>query len=122
MNAYGTSAASDSGNGAQIQLVPDAPTGVTTFIPVPNASLEDMVISWTPEDDGGSLIVSYKIEVLKGDVITYAEDSTNCQGTDTVIVSSAQCSIPISVLKLDPYRLHWGVSVSARVAAINSVG
>jgi hypothetical protein len=25
-------------------------------------------------------------------------------------------------LKLDPYRLHWGVSVYARVAAINLVG
>jgi hypothetical protein len=58
------------------------PSGVTTYIPAPNTNFEDMVISWTPEYDGGSQIFAYKIEVLQGDELAYSEDSTNCQGTD----------------------------------------
>ena len=40
------------------------PSGVTTIIPAPNTSVADMVITWTPEYDGGSQIFAYKIEIL----------------------------------------------------------
>lgn len=52
----------------------------------------------------------------------YYEDATNCDGSDSTIVSNLQCSIPMSTLLLTPYFLTRGDLVTVIVAAYNSNG
>lgn len=60
MNAYGTSAASDSGNGAQIQLVPDAPINLLNVWQITDA--DQTGLDWDPgNDDGGSPVIDYRV-------------------------------------------------------------
>lgn len=68
--------------------IPDPPTAVNTFIIAPNVNVDDMVISWTAEYDGGSPVIAFTILVLEGDAITFTEDSVNCAGTDQTIVNT----------------------------------
>jgi hypothetical protein len=62
--------------------IPDPPSGVNTFIIAPNVNVDDMVISWTVEYDGGSPIIAYTILIREGDEISFSEDAVNCEGTE----------------------------------------
>ena len=46
----------------------------------------------------------------------------NCDGTQTEIISTQQCTIPVAVLKAEPFSLPWGASVYAKLYATNSEG
>jgi hypothetical protein len=49
-------------------------------------------------------------------------DTTDCDGSDSGIVSAALCSVPISTLSASPYDLPWGSSVQVKVTAENIYG
>jgi hypothetical protein len=53
---------------------------------------------------------------------SYTTALANCNGSDAPIVAALKCSVPIAVLKVLPFNLAWGASVSAKVVAINSYG
>lgn len=99
---------------AQIPAVPVAP--VTTWSP------DDVIITWVAPDNGGSAITSYTITIRESDLTTFTEDSVNCDGTNSGIVSALTCTIPVSVLKAAPYSLPWGADVYAKVLATNIYG
>jgi len=46
----------------------------------------------------------------------------SCPGTDSTIISSRTCSIPVYVVRASPYNLPWGSSVFARMTATNAYG
>jgi hypothetical protein len=52
----------------------------------------------------------------------YTIDLTNCDGTDSTIVTNTQCSIPISELRASIYYIEWGSSINAKVIATNDYG
>jgi hypothetical protein len=100
--------------------IPDAPSTVVTV----SSDLGDssVVISWTPEYDGGSPITSYTILIQVSDSELYSEDLVNCDGTDPTIFADAVCTVTIDVLTAVPYSLDWGSSIYAKVSATNLVG
>jgi hypothetical protein len=78
-------------------------------------------ISWTAPDDNSDSITSYHILILKSDGIEYAEDTTNCDGTDSTIVSSTQCLVLLTDLRTN-FGLAYGNLVVVKVRASNSLG
>ncbi len=53
--------------------------------------------------------------------LTWLEDTTDCDGTGSTIITSRQCSIPMSTLT-STYALVLNDLIIARVAASNSFG
>lgn len=80
-NSYGYSPTS-----AQFSLLcaikPSAPVSIQT-----ENSGSDAIISWVPGSDNGSPITAYRI-YFKTNVNTYVEETINCDGSDTTIVST----------------------------------
>jgi hypothetical protein len=79
-------------------------------------------ITWVIPYDGSTPIISYFVTIRHNDDLTFSEESTNCQGTDSTIISEHSCSVLISNLIVAPYHLSWGESVYAKVMAINIIG
>lgn len=49
-------------------------------------------IDWDiPPFNGGSPILSYQIVIRQQDGITFTEDTVNCNGADSGIISSLKC-------------------------------
>jgi hypothetical protein len=46
---------------------------------------------------------------------------TNCNGVNTAVLTFRSCSIPINVLRSDPFNIDWGSSIHAKVSATNIV-
>lgn len=81
-----------------------------------------MVVSWVAPNSGGSPITAYRIMIRYSDSVTFAQALTNCDGSQSAIVTAKSCSIPIAVLNSAPFNLAWGSSVYAKVSAINAYG
>lgn len=97
--------------------MPEVPTSVVTVV-----DQSDLVVSWQPSYNGGSPILAYQIVLQTSDGVTYAEDTTNCDGADATVISDKSCKVPIASLIAAPYSLPYGSSVYAKVKAINVVG
>jgi hypothetical protein len=95
---------------AQPPAQPSAP--VTTWSP------DDVVVTWTAPDDGGSPITGYTVSILQSDA-DYSVDLTNCDMSSSTAVT---CTIPVTALRTTPYSLEWGSSVFAKVIATNAYG
>lgn len=78
-------------------------------------------ISWLPLNSMGNAIQKYKIEI-KTSSNTYEETLTNCDGTDSNIISNNYCLIPMSVFLASPYSLSQGALIVARVQSYNAIG
>lgn len=115
-NAVGFGAFSDEVT-IRAARIPDSPSTVVTVIDV-----DSVVISWTPEYDGGSAITSYTVMIQESDSESYSEELVNCDGKDAAIVAVASCTVTIDSLKAEPYGLDWGSSIYAKVSATNIVG
>jgi hypothetical protein len=79
-------------------------------------------ITWTIPFDGSSSITGYLIKIRESDGVTFTEDSTDCNGLESAIITGLTCSVPIATLIIDPYNEPWGASIYATVSAINIVG
>ena len=79
-------------------------------------------IDWTPPNPRGDSVTSYKI-TIKTKTGTYLEDTTNCDGTNALIVAQTFCEIPLSRLQEPGFTsLSQGDLVVAQVTATNSLG
>jgi len=54
--------------------------------------------------------------------LIYSIDSTNCDGSNALIITNTECSVPISTLIVTPYSLPWGSNIYAKVIAYNIYG
>lgn len=99
---------------AETPATPSAPSTVV------NGNFVD--ITWSAPDNRGSEITSYITRIRTSDGVTFMEDLTNCDGSDSSIVASASCSVPISTLRASSFMLPWGSSIYAVVTAINLYG
>ena len=83
----------------------------------------EIVISWSlPSDLGGLAIGGYKLEI-KASSGTFETDLANCNAeSDSTIISSRTCSVPVSVLRANPFDLGDSSTIFARVTAINDIG
>ena len=96
---------------------PDQPGAPTTTV-----DGNYVVIDWTAPNDQGSAIYSYIILIGKSDGVTFATESSDCDGNDATIVATTQCSIPISTLRASAFQLPWGSYIEAKIIAINAYG
>lgn len=62
--------------------IPDIPTDVTT-----TSTTDDVTISWTQPYNGGSAITAYTIQIRQSDGVTFSEELTSCDGSDSTIIS-----------------------------------
>jgi hypothetical protein len=79
-------------------------------------------ISWISPTSNGESIISYEIEVLSSDGITFYQDTTDCNGNITTIVTDLYCEIPMATLTATPYNLAFGSLIQAKVRAYNING
>ena len=96
---------------------PDVPTLATSSND--NGAAEFV---WNIPSNGGSPITAYQVLIRHSDGINFSEDTTNCDGSDSVTVSAATCSVPNSVLLTSPFSLSYGDDVFFKVLATNLVG
>lgn len=62
-------------------------------------------ISFTAPNNNGKPIDKYQILILQSDGLTYTEDTTDCDGSNAVIISNLYCDIPMQTLRNAPYLL-----------------
>ena len=84
-NLYGYSSYSAQKNILAAQQ-PDTPTGVTTTV---EGSL--VTISWQLTSNGGSAITAYRVYVRQQDGVTFSQDLTDCNGSDSQIIADQVC-------------------------------
>ena len=100
---------------AQISDVPGAPTT--------QVSGQNVIVSWpAPLFDGATPLTSYTILIRHRDGVSYSTELTNCNGAMPAVLNFRTCSIPISVLRSDPFTIDWGSSIHAKVRATNIKG
>lgn len=68
------------------------------------------------------MITSYTVYIRHKDGVTFSTDLTNCDGSQSAVIVSTTCSIPIDNLRASPFLYNWGDSVYAKVMATNIVG
>ena len=54
--------------------------------------------------------------------MTFALELSSCDGSNSVIVISSQCTIPLSTLTAIPFNLKLGDSVNVKIIASNAYG
>ena len=81
----------------------------------------NIFISWTPPSSNGSPIIAYRIKIRQSNG-TMLENTIDCNGTNSNIISNSSCSIPMTSLINSPYSLTLGSIVIVTVEALNLVG
>lgn len=66
--------------------------------------------------------MGYRITIRQSDFLTFTEELTNCDGSQNAVFTNTACSIPIDVLTAAPFSLTRGLSVWAKIVAINMYG
>ena len=93
--------------------VPDQPAQPTTVW-----SPDDVIVSWTEPDSGGSPLTGYTVLFIQHDG-AYSSEPTNCDMTSSLLTT---CTVPVLALKSEPFSLDWGSSVFVKVIATNGYG
>lgn len=97
--------------------IPDTPVTPSTAVDGDN-----VLFTWTAPYNGGSPLTRYTIMIQNSDGTTFDESILHCDGTDSTILSNAQCTVPISALQSVPFNLPWGSAIYVKVSATNVVG
>ena len=79
------------------------------------------MVNWVAPAAHGDPISSYRIKI-KSSGDTFYEEAVSCDGTDSIIVGSLECQIPLLSLQVSPFDLGLGDSVYATISASNSYG
>lgn len=74
----------------------------------------DVVIDWTAPLSNGTPITGYNIYIKQSDLV-FSEELIDCDGSNSDIISSTQCTVPLSSLITSPYSLALGNDIFARL-------
>ena len=104
-------------------IAADIPATIATPITtITGVARTFVTITWTAPYNGGSVVTSFKILIRASDGTTYLQELTSCDGTNSVVLSAASCTIPIATLMAAPFNLPWGSSIYAKLTATNIQG
>ncbi len=79
-------------------------------------------MTWTaPEFNGGATITSYVIRFKQADG-GFSTLLASCDGSNSVIRSALECTVPSVSFTQAPFSLPWGSLVYATVTAVNNIG
>lgn len=84
---------------------PDQMAAVTTSI---DSTTGGVKIEWIAPNSNSDSISAYLIEILDTTDATWTADTTNCDGSNSVIASNLYCVIPMSTLIIAPYSYTYG--------------
>lgn len=62
------------------------------------------------------------MKIRTNNIGVYKQELTYCDGSNSGVMSLTECTIPVSVLKTDPFNLPWGTDIYVKVIATNSKG
>lgn len=93
-------------------------TAVTTSI---DSSTGGVKILWVSPNSNSDTITAYKIEIYNPITTNWNEDLTNCDGTNSGVISNLYCVIPMSTF-LSTYGYSYGLLVEVRASAQNTYG
>jgi hypothetical protein len=54
--------------------------------------------------------------------VSFSQDLTNCNGAVPSIIATRTCTIPVGVLRAEPFSIEWGESIWVKVGANNIIG
>jgi hypothetical protein len=96
---------------------PAAPTDLVVKTDTLDASMSNIMITWTKPFNGGKIITGYHVFIKRASSSEYLDATHNCQ--DSI---ENHCSIPISVLRDAPFGYKWGQEIYVEVKAVNRIG
>jgi len=84
----------------------------------------DVKIAWVPNDENGSPVEEYRINIQTSDPAVYETELTFCDGSESTIFSNNYCLIPMEVFSnpVFPFQLSQGDLIVAKVEAKNQIG
>jgi len=93
----------------------------TPVAPSVSLSSTTIQISWAAPGANNDAITAYRIYV-EDNLGTGIEDTVECDGSDSDIISNLACEWTMSAVLLAPYSLSVGDSIVVTVAAYNNFG
>jgi hypothetical protein len=81
-----------------------------------------VTVNWDNVIDNGYVIHAYRFFFLESDGVTYTEETVECDGSDSDIVSNRECQIALLTLRSAPYNLVQGDEVWVKIISINIYG
>lgn len=83
---------------------------------------DQVVFDWAAPADNGTPITAYNVYFRQSDD-TYSTETVYCDGSDSLIVSTTTCTVPLSTLRAAPFGLaDLGSAINIRVNALNAYG
>jgi hypothetical protein len=76
-----------------------AETPATPAAPTTTIAGDKVSISWSAPDNRGSQILYFVVRIRKADGVSYAVELSDCDGSDSEIISSTSCQVPIATLR-----------------------
>lgn len=89
--------------------------------PTSSNSGQDVILTWSEPSENGAAIQNYQILIITNDG-SYVEDLTYCDGTDSTIMDTQSCTVPLSTLTSAPFNLELFADVFITVSATNMKG
>jgi hypothetical protein len=96
---------------------PEPPAAPTTY-----RTTNQMNIDWVEPFTNGSPITGYRIYILEHDSVTYTQESVECDGTSSTVISNTFCQVSLSNLIIAPYEHVLDESVWVKIIAENFYG
>jgi hypothetical protein len=91
-NSYGYSDFSDSIT-LLAAFTPEAPVTVATA-----NSADQIIVTWSMPETNGSPITGYKIYVQEHGTSVFTQETSECDGSDSTVITDRTCSISLSLL------------------------
>ena len=85
-------------------------------------SNELVTISWDEPIANGSPVTAYKILVEAKDSGVFTQESAECDGTSSGVITSRQCTISLATLRSAPFNLQKDDAVNVRIISVNFFG
>ena len=89
---------------------PEPPTSVSTSI-----STNITTISWSEPVSNGSPITGYKIYIIQHSTGLYIQESVECDGASSSVISGRTCSVSLFSLIVAPYSLVLDESIQVKI-------
>jgi hypothetical protein len=80
--------------------IPDQPE-----IPVTSFANDVFTVTWVAPASNGNVISKYSVLIRQSDGTTYSEELTDCDGSDTTILTNTVCNIPAQNLNSAPFSI-----------------
>jgi hypothetical protein len=81
-----------------------------------------VTVNWSESYYNGDEIISYTVLIRTSDSGVYEMELATCDGSDSTIMDSQTCTIPVGTLIAAPFNLPWGTDVYVKIIATNAKG